>query len=775
MDLAKSLLNEDPDCSRLIYANNPILTCAQLSYLFKQLWPRFRFFQNELEALSIKLEKVSENLQRDSRENTLYALYLTPLPTGLTMLDYIIRMEMKGLVETKFTKALVLEFWNDESSVNGKAKHISFINHGAKVSKRFSWNIDLKPKLDYNYSFQFGNTMNSPKVLLMMDVFYLMIFYAAFDSYLYNKLHLFEKSILEPNFVSTLDPYKFDFGYGYYGAWTIAQLIFMFNLWVFLVYRVIHIIRQPVGKLTYKVGYLMTLITLSLTLLSLVMFPSYESQNDNQLYIKGILVLTRVGLVYVILASMLGFQRSGKVITILSTVVVNLIPALGLLNIYMMFYGEIMYNFFYDYQLFDTYIESFLSMVEVLFGSLTFPDIDDVNNSMGEYYAINTTLTYFAFSSNIMATFLIIAYLSSILEAINRDASYHNTLSQYYFLQMYTGIRNKGFYSFPPIISLASVPFYLISRIPQIKSEINMFLLKIRFYISWVPFQVFLYIVKTLFYYGPLLYFKNLYLITMGKMSFEGTRIAHLLAWTLVGPFVIVGYGIIDIFVLLKALTLNFEISMPQAKILLRSTDDNIIYIHRYGSLKDAINELMKRYPDQETFPYATLLAYLMSGGKDIKDHTKTLSMRKTRKAKEIFAELVREHIRKTSGSKWMKNIHAAKKKLFKEILDGFLSYKAATMRPEDASIDPKLVLDLLNKVDDENVSYLRARHLSSIQMVLLNAQSKEQISIMNKIEELDKKVDMLGKMWASQLPRVLKLPSILGTSQQVPTLLQGL
>jgi len=471
---------------------------------------------------------------------------------------------------------------------------------------------------------------------------------------------------------------------------------------------------------------------------------------------------------------MLGFQKSGQLITILSTVIVSLVPILILLNVYILFYSEILHNFFYDYQLFNSAIESFFSLVEVLFGSLTFADVGNVNDSVGEYYGINANLTYFAFSSNILATFLIIAYLSSILERVRQDASYQNTLSQYYFLQMFSSTKFKGFYTFPPLISAATIPFLLFSNIRQLTERINMFLLKVRFYLVWVPYQLFKYVIQAVFYYCPILYFRSIVLICMNKMHFDGIRIFHLILWIFISPIVMTGYAIIDMIILLKVLNRNFEISMPEHKILQRSTDDNVIYIHRYGSLKDAINEFTRKYTDHENIPYNALLNWLMSGGKEMKDPQKYMSLRTTRKAREILAELVREHLKRTSGSKWLKNIHAAKKKLFREILDGFLSYKAVNMRSEDATIEPKLVLDLLSKVDDENVNYLRARHVSSIQMVLLNAQSKEQISIINKIEELDKKVEVLSKLWSNQLPKMNKLPSIFQTSQ-TPTLLKNL
>jgi len=762
MELAKNILDEDPVSSKLIYANNPILTCAQLSYLLKQIQNsgRFRFFQNELEVLSERLVKVAENLQNETRENNLYALYLQQLPTGLTMLDYIVRMEIKGLVETKFTKALVFEFWNDILSVNGNKTQISFIAYGAKAAKRFSWKIAMKPALDHNFAFQFGNVMNSPKFLLFMDLFYILIFYVILDWYTYDKVGFFE-SAKDPVFYDTLPDYFLDVGYAKKGYLTVVQVILMINFWIFLLYRCLHVSTLHIGKTSYKVGYYCTFLALSLSLLTLVIFPSYDSQIKHHVMITSCLVVTRCCATFIFLVSLLGFQKSGELVTILSTVVVSLVPILLLLNVYMLFYSEIMHNFFYDYQLFNTAVEAYLSLVEVLFGSLTFADVEKTPDGVSEYYTLNLNLTYFAFSSNILATFLIIAYLSSILEAVRQDASYQNTLSQYYFLQMFSSTEFKGFYTFPAFLSVFTLPLTFVYRIPKLKAKVNLFLLKIRFYLVWVPFQIIKSVIQSIFYYCPLLYFRNMVLISSNKMAFKGSLFLNLVGWIFLGPFVMIYYILVDIRLRVHVMNLNFEVSMPQNKILLRSTDDNVIYIHRYGSLKEAVLEFTRKFPEQEGIPYMAILEYLMSGGKEVKVE-RTISLRKTRKAREILAELVKEHLRRTSGSKWLKNIHAAKKKLFKEILDGFLNYKAMNMRPEDATIDPKLVLDLLVTIDDETVNYLRGKHVSTIQMVLLNAQSKEQISIMNKIEDLDKKVELLSKMWSSHLPKMVKLPSIL-------------
>mmetsp|Transcript_17071 Transcript_17071/g.14958 ORF Transcript_17071/g.14958 Transcript_17071/m.14958 type:complete len:120 (+) Transcript_17071:57-416(+) len=48
LDLGRKLMNEDPSNCRLIFCNNPILTCAMLSYLLRRLSVTFRFMQNDI-------------------------------------------------------------------------------------------------------------------------------------------------------------------------------------------------------------------------------------------------------------------------------------------------------------------------------------------------------------------------------------------------------------------------------------------------------------------------------------------------------------------------------------------------------------------------------------------------------------------------------------------------------------------------------------------------------------------------------------------------------
>ena len=426
MELASGLLKENPDRSRFIHATNPILTCAILYSILSKLSSRFRFFKNDMIVLSQKMQTMALNLQSGYRENNLYSLYLTVLPTGLTMLDYILQIKIKELIETKFTKNLVLEFWDNDSLVTGTRQQISSLHNAVHVNRRFQWIIDFKPKITEIFSFQFGHVINSAKYLLFSDLIFFLILYGFLDDYIYDKISFFVNASANPDMVDSLPPYFLNLTYHDHPKKTIVELCVLINYWVFFLYRCIHIFKQNLQMKVYKYGYLLMLLFLTLTLLSPAVFPSYESQIKFNLLIKLILVFTRTALVYVFGATMLGFRKSGEAITIVTTVTTSLLMILTMLIIYMLFCAEIMENFFREIYNFSSVKESFFSLVEVLFGSITFINVEDVSDQ-SVYYSANLFTLVYAYSSTILATFLLIAYLSSIYEAVSQDASYKNT------------------------------------------------------------------------------------------------------------------------------------------------------------------------------------------------------------------------------------------------------------------------------------------------------------------------------------------------------------
>lgn len=755
IELASGLLKEDPDTSRLVHASNPILTCAQLSFILKNLAGRFRFLQNDLITLSQRMQLVALNLQNNYRENNLYALYLKTLPTGLTMLDYILQMDMKDLVETKFTKGLVQEFWDNESLITGSRTQISSLINSVHTTKRFQWTQDFVPKLatDNMFSFQFGNVVNSAKYLLIYDLVFLACIYGILDDYAYNKINFFISVADDPTYLDTLPSFTLDVTYHLNPSRTVARWFIIFNFWFFFLFRTIHLFKQSLKDKKYMFGYLSSFLFMSLTILTLPMFPDYQSQIDNQLYIKLILVFTRSAVAYVIGTSLLGNRQSGETITVVSTVTVSLMMILAMLIVYIVACAEVMENFFRKVGLFDTVQEAFFSLVEILFGSITFLNLPDLDYNNSLYLSVNSWMLIFAFSSTILATFLLIAYLSSIYEQVKQNASYQNTCSQYYYVQIYSGMDFKGFYTFPPIISAFISPLALLYKIPSFSKTIDLFLLKVRFFMIWIPFQILKYVFISLFYYIPVLYAKNIYLIFVGRVNTRGPRLLHLAAWSFAGPFVLCHRMRKDIKILVNVMLSDWTVVSPRQSLLHRVTDDDVIYISRYESLKEGLMNIKKENPEVESILYMELLNYLMHGWKiSTQDVPRSVLLKKEAvSSKDRLVALIRKHAKRLYGSKWLRSIYDAKKKFYRELLDGFLTFKTRSMKIEDATIDPEIVLDMLRDVSDENIVYLRARQIFAIQMVLLSMQSKEQISTMNKIEELEKKIDNMFKIYYAQ------------------------
>jgi hypothetical protein len=760
LELAKGLLDDEVTTCRLMFTNNPILTCAQLSNLLSNLAERFRFIQNDLETLSIKLNETALNLQQEAKESSLYALYLTPLPTGSNMLDYIITMGMKDIVETTFTKTLILDFWDDETSLTGSTKDYSYLWHAVNESKRFEWKISFKPNTSENFGFQYGNCINSTKYMLLVDVFFFLIAYYCLDDYLYRKMEFFEKAKEIQGYFETLPEFYFDSEYGRYKNNILIDVIVLANFWLSFVYRCIHLTKEGAGMKFFKVGYYITLIFLSLFFIQIAVFNSYQKTLDNQLIIVLIVMFTRISVTYLAFCSLLGFKGSGTAISVVSTIFGNMLYIMIFLSLYMLFYAESMYNLFNNVTNYASMSESFFTLVEILFGSITFEDEPTVSPTL--YFTVNLNTLVFGFTSAVLCTFLLIAYLSNIYASVQENASYTNTNYQYYFLLNFSKLKFKGFYTFPPLISVFTVPFLLLEFIPRVERNINMFLLMVKYYVLFVPFQIARYMLTVLFYLGPYLYVKNSVLIFVGKGQSSAARALHLAGWIFSGPIFIFAYSMVDALLLLTIMNKNFSIHSPQDKILNKVSDDNVIYIHRYECLRSGIVDILKDNPDRKNIPYLELLNYLMNGGKiggksEGGNRPSTLK-KENRSAKSRLVELIKKHTKKGGSSKWLKSVYAAKKKFFIEILDGFQNFKSMNMKTEDAFIEGEIVLSLLDTIDHLNIAYLRGRQIFVIQTVLLNSQSKDQISIINKIEELEKKVDLILKYANTPVNKELKL-----------------
>ena len=271
-----------------------------------------------------------------------------------------------------------------------------------------------------------------------------------------------------------------------------------------------------------------------------------------------------------------------------------------------------------------------------------------------------------------------------------------------------------------------------------------------------MPYQLLKCFCISLFYYLPTLYFKNITLIFLGKTNTKDPQSLHLIGWMFLGPVFSLLYICIDLATLFKTLCKNFAFFSPRENLLHRVTEDDLIYIRRYETLKTSIENIKKENIGLESVLYLDLLNYLMHGWKiSNQDVPRSGLIKKEGSSKDRLAELIKKHAKRLCGSKWLKSIYDAKKRIFREILDGFLNFKTKSMKIEDATLDIELMESMLKEINDDNIVYLRARQIFAIQLVLLSIQSKEQISTMNKMEELEKKIDQLFRIYHSQFGEI--------------------
>jgi len=727
-----------------------------MCHLLREIAPFYRFLQNDMRVYSKKMEQIALAIQNESKESSLYALYLSTLPTGRNMLDYIMRLGIQSICETKFTKALVNEFWEGKDFITASKRQYSAVLHAATSSKRFEWLNKFKPDTEGSYAIQFANVMSSPRLFMFIDTLLLMLVYYFLDDFIYRKVDFFTQYDRDPSYLDTLEPYYFDFSYHLNSTHYILDFIVLLNFWVFLLYRWFYVSKEGEQVKFYRNGLLLTFIVLTLLLLHPIFFRNYDQAVSAEVFIKINLVAIRWAVAYNIITTMMGFQFTGPTLTVLGTVLRRFVQILVMLNIYMLLYSEFMNNLFHDWKFLYAPKESFFTMCEVLFGALTFANPEDTD-STASYYIANIFMLIYAFSSNITGMMLMIALMTSTYDEVQQSAAYFNTRNQYSLVQVFKKLPFKGFYSFPPQLSAFTLPFLFLYKIPTLGPRIDMFLLSIKYYLIVVPIVLLAHFVQNIIYYAPLIYCRNLLQILVGKTIYKW-RIIHFFGWMIFGPIVIGIYMTQETIAILKIMTKNFVIHDAQEKILSKVTDDNVIYMNRYELVKNTVQHIIKENPDRKVIPFLELLNYLMRQGK-ITASPGTIIKREKKSALARLAELVRKHTSKKKGqNKWLKNIAAAKRKLFMEILEGFQNYKSYNMKLEDSFLDAELILSLLQSIDINNIIYHRARQIFAVQMVLINAQSKDQISIMNKMEDLEKKIELLMKYVSTPASRDMKL-----------------
>mmetsp|Transcript_17069 Transcript_17069/g.14957 ORF Transcript_17069/g.14957 Transcript_17069/m.14957 type:complete len:126 (-) Transcript_17069:229-606(-) len=120
--------------------------------------------------------------------------------------------------------------------------------------------------------------------------------------------------------------------------------------------------------------------------------------------------------------------------------------------------------------------------------------------------------------------------------------------------------------------------------------------------------------------------------------------------------------------------------------------------------------------PERKNIPYMELLSNLLNGGKfagiRMENVMRSTGKREKKQPKKRLRDLIRKHFKKGGGeqSKWIKNIYAAKRKFYIEILDSFMNYKSYNMKKDDAFIEADIVMEMLENIDKTNIVYLRAR-----------------------------------------------------------------
>jgi hypothetical protein len=760
LEACKELLNQYPLSNRIQFCSNPILACALLSYILRRLsQKRFEYFVNDFVSVSDKMESLARIIQNSTPEKNLSILYLVQLPTGKNMLYYIMRCKTKTIVESTFVRSLIHEFWNQSYTKTGSRRHYSKLSNMMKSTKRFEWNAPFEPQLERNYPFQLQSTVLSAKVFLIWDIVFLLMFYYFIDEHIYMKQQFFDDAE-DPTYIPSLPNYTMDPIYALYPARFMVQFVLMINFWIGLLYRVIgfHVHDCKIKLLT--LSHHMLFLTLTVVLIMSPIFNTYQSQKDHEMLITAMLVLLRFTLGLTVCTLLLMFKGLGTILTIVWKIATRFIMLILMISLVTIFLAEYFQNFFRSYAPFNTVAESYFTLIELLFGSITFPNPEDIPGDMAFYYVVNISMTLWTFLSNVAFIFLLIAYMTTIYTATTQQADYKRTKFQYHIISYHSNLEFKGFYGFALPLSVLILPFIVFSFSKEALIKLSKKLLHFQYYVMFYPMHL-LYE----FFYGllislPVAYCKYIFLLLQGKYARSLTtpgavRWFTLLLWMIVGPFYLFGIVIQDTARVGQIMMKNQDFEKAQIymlrEIVLHVDDD--IYVKRYKVIKNALLNYVSENEKSETVSMDELLNYIIENRAEAHEGAPPAlapappqgsATKKVGRAKLKLSEIIRKH--HVGKLKSKSNVMDAKDiKNYVKALDNMLNIKNAQYNSyKEADLDVNLVLELLNNVDMHNVIYLRLKRVPSIQSAILQAQEADLVTVLKRLDDIEEKISLM-------------------------------
>ena len=736
-----------------------------LCYILKELSKkRFDYFINDFLVIAEKLAALASKIQDTTPQKNLTILYLIQLPTGKNMLYYIVGCKIRSLVENTYVRTLIYEFWNQSYTKKGTRSDYSNTMNFLQNSKRFEWSSSFEQDITKNFSFQLQFTVISAKINLITEIIFLFIFYYFLEDHIYMKQDFFLNAEMDSNYINTLDPYHIDPVWSISPTAAILQLFVFINYWSGLLFRLIAFRMHNCKIPLYTWSHIVLFIVLTSVLICYPVLNSYQSQLDNRLLITTFLIALRFALAFTLCSILLMFKGLGTIIQVVLRIGKQFALLVVLVSIFMLLVSEYFNNLFANQaQLFNTVGESFFSLTEMLFGSLTFINLPDVQYNNDYYYMINISMTIWTFFSNIAFNFLMIATITKIYNTTLQEVEYKRTKFQYNIINFHSNIAFKGFHAFPPIISFLIFPLffvYISNKCDETKFKINKFLLKIQYYLTVAPWIVIREACYLLIITLPSLYIKKLLLLLQGKVnSFYNakcTRICHLILWILFGMFHIIINIFADMVRLFRILIHNQDVDKAKLYVLgdIVISNDDDVYIERFSLIKEMLKEYVNENPKAHMITIDELvncilkrynlneqddlnLPVLSPGKSIIKSKKKSFKMR--------LADVIRKH--KIGKLKTKSNIGIDPKEIkgFIKALDNMLNIKNAQYNTfKEAELEIHVMQELLANITLKSVVYLKLKRLSLIQSALIEVQDTDLVTVLKRLDDVEDKMNVL-------------------------------
>ena len=533
--LNKALRN--PKSNWLVYIQNPPLFCITLAYFFKKLKVQLDYRGKDINELSEGMINFCRNYVENASEETIKLNLFDKDNNGHTFLDYAFKIKDMGVLETEQVEGLISRMWDLGRHTHQVLSEFMRINSIIKGTKKHDLSIFSKDFMtpiedDDCFQLEFRFTSNSVYLKTVCEIVWpIPIIIIEF---------IFSMQIIQMHLNEEFDE-RWLLTYYERNSWFFIVLVYLRVSFI-----ISCIIRSlAINSITSETHYLQIFYNLMIgttfvqvVLYPLLFWPQFWLINVSQMLFDWILVSY---MLFNILSmndygvTIRIFTRMSYVVVIfgsVSCIAITLI-AYPIHTLYIDFTQAIQGQIYKDLNLFSDLYQGILTCFEFVFGAVVLvrPYIEENAYT----YSMTFIMMMFSFFGNIMLANLLIAFLTSQFDEINKNAKYLTMNMQFGLIKVFSKSDSDSLMSTPFIITLPALVCFVFMIKKSTRQRANRLLKRVNHFINIFIPTILLSTVTLL----PTLFLRYLQLMLgfLGEVFRTKSGIFNFLVWTTVGIF----------------------------------------------------------------------------------------------------------------------------------------------------------------------------------------------------------------------------------------------